>query len=350
MRTLWWEDGALWMIDQRKLPTEYEIVTLVDCHDVAQAIKEMVVRGAPAIGVAAAFGLALAAQESDSVSRQTLMPDLEVAARELLAARPTAVNLRWAVDRMMRVAREDTDADVDALKHRLLAEAQALADEDVDINRRIGHNGAALIHDGSRVLTHCNTGALATVDYGTALGVIRAAVEQGKQVSVLADETRPLFQGARLTAWELMRDGIPVTLIADSAAGHFLRRREVDIVLVGADCIAANGDVVNKIGTYNLAVLAKENEVPFYSVAPVSTIDLSVPTGDDISIEERAAEEVTHIAGVQIAPDGVNVANPAFDVTPHRYVTAIVTENGIACPPFEFSLRRVVTQQERVGQ
>ena len=342
MRTVWWEGNAVKMIDQRRLPAEFEIVTWEDYQGVARGIKDMYVRGAPAIGAAAAFGLALAARNSRADSRESLLADLEHAYEALLATRPTAVNLRWALDRLMGVAREAEAPDVETIRARLIAEAQALADEDVAVNRRMGRHGADLIRDGGTVLTHCNAGALATVNYGTALGVVRAAVEQGKRVQVIADETRPRCQGARLTAWELMRDGIPVTLIADNAAGHFMHRGAVDIVLVGADRIAANGDVANKIGTYKVAVVAKENGIPFYAVAPTSTIDLSTPTGDDIPIEERDGEEVSCLGDIPLAPSGVRVANPAFDVTPHRYVTGIVTENGIAYPPFDLSLRRVV--------
>ena len=347
MRTVWWDDGSVKMIDQRKLPTVCEIVSWRDYHGVARSIKEMYIRGAPAIGAAAAFGLALAAQGSPASSYEDLLADLERAHQTLLATRPTAVNLQWAVDRLMTVAQEAAGNDVATVKARVLAEAQALADEDVAINRRMGFHGASLIRDGDTVLTHCNAGALATVDYGTALGVIRAAVEQGKRIEVLADETRPRCQGARLTAWELMRDGIPVTLIVDNASGYFMRLGRVQLVLVGADRVAANGDVANKIGTYKLAVLAKENGIPFYCVAPTSTIDLSTLEGDDIPIEERDPAEVTHVDGVALAPLGVKVANPAFDVTPHRYVTAIVTENGIAYPPFDISLRHMVQDAGR---
>ena len=341
MRSLWWEDDALQMIDQRKLPADCEVVTWLDHQGVARGIKEMYIRGAPAIGVAAAFGLVLAARNSQAHTCRELVSDLDRAYDVLNATRPTAVNLRRGLDRIMGVAREMLEEEPVKVSRRLLAEAQAMAEEDVDINRRMGFHGAALLQDGDTVLTHCNTGALATAGFGTALGVIRAAVEQGKQLHVVADETRPQEQGARLTAWELMRDGIPVTLIVDGAAGYFMRRGEVNLVLVGADRVAANGDVANKIGTYSVAVLARENGVPFYVVAPVSTVDLSVVAGDDIPIEERDAEEVTHLGGVMLAPEGVKVANPAFDVTPHRYVTGIVTENGIAYPPFDLSLQRV---------
>ena len=343
MRSVWWEDGALKMIDQRKLPAEFEVVSWTDYQGVARGIKEMYVRGAPAIGVAAAFGLALAAINSPATTYGEMVADLEQARSILLATRPTAVNLRYGLEQVMGVvARQLPGEEPAAVTERLLLEAQSLADEDIATNRRMGAHGAALIVDGDTVLTHCNTGALATAGFGTALGVIRSAVEQGKRLRVLVDETRPREQGARLTAWELLHDSIPATLIVDSAAGHFMRRGEVALALVGADRVAANGDVANKIGTYQVAVLARENSVPFYVVAPTSTIDLSVPTGDEIPIEEREPEEVTHIAGIAIAPEGVDVANPAFDVTPHRYIAGIVTENGIARPPYTSSLPSAV--------
>ena len=342
MRSIEWHNGKVRMIDQRLLPAEFRLVEYADYRAVAQAIHTMVIRGAPAIGAAAAFGMALAARESCARDRAGLLADLHAAAETLRAARPTAVNLSWAVARLLR--RAETESDPAVVPGALLAEAQALADEDVLINRRLGEHGTALIRDGDTILHHCNTGALATVDYGTALGVIRTAHEQGKRVHVLVDETRPRLQGARLTAWELQQLDIPFTLIADNAAGHFMRIGQVDIVLVGADRVAANGDVANKIGTYKLAVVAQANGIPFYPCVPTSTVDLSLPTGDDIPIEERPAEEITGITceGQPIVPEGVHVANPAFDVTPHRYVTGIVTENGIAYPPFEVSLQQVL--------
>jgi len=345
MRTVEWIDGRVWMIDQRKLPLELVVVEFDDYRDVARAIQNMTIRGAPAIGAAAAFGLALAAQHSRAAGRDGLLADLEVADQTLSATRPTAVNLSWAVKRMMRVAQAAQAAEPGEIVSALIAEAQCIADEDVAVNRRMGAHGAALIQDGFNILTHCNAGSLATVDYGTALAVVRTAHEQGKRIHVWVDETRPRLQGARLTAWELMQAGIPMTLIADNVSGHLLRTGRVDIVLVGSDRTAANGDVANKIGTYKLAVLARENGVPFYPVVPTSTIDLSLSNGDQIPIEERDAREVTHVDGCQIAPDGVRVLNLAFDVTPHRYVTGIVTENGIAYPPFTSSLRRMVHEQ-----
>jgi methylthioribose-1-phosphate isomerase len=341
MRSVEWHDAKVRMIDQRLLPAEFRLVEYEDYRQVAQAIHAMVIRGAPAIGAAAAFGMALAARASQARDRDRLLLDLDEAGKVLCAARPTAVNLSWAVARLLR--RAEAEPDPAAIPDALLAEAQALADEDVQINRRLGEHGAALVQDGDTILHHCNTGALATVDYGTALGVIRAAHEQGKQIHVLVDETRPRLQGARLTAWELQQLGVPFTLIADNAAGHFMRTGQVDIVLVGADRVAANGDVANKIGTYKLAVVAQANGIPFYSCVPTSTVDLSLSTGDEIPIEERAAEEVTGVVyqGQSVAPEGVRVANPAFDVTPHRYITGIVTEHGIVYPPFGVNLRKV---------
>jgi len=343
MRTIEWDPGGrVKMVDQRKLPLEFVVVEFDDYRDVARSIKEMYIRGAPAIGAAAAFGLALAARQSQATGREGLLSDLETAADVLRATRPTAVNLFWAADRMLRTAQTSTQVEVDGIIQDLIDEAQRIADEDVEINRRMGAHGATLVEDGFNILTHCNAGALATVDYGTALAVIRAAHEGGKKIHVWVDETRPRLQGARITAWELMNEGIPMTLIADNVAGHLMRTGQVDIVFVGSDRTAANGDVANKIGTYKLGVLAKENGIPFYPVVPTSTIDLSVPTGDDIPIEERDAQEVTHVGDCQIAPEGVRVLNVAFDVTPHRYVTGIVTENGIAYPPFTQSLKRMV--------
>jgi methylthioribose-1-phosphate isomerase len=342
MRTIEWQAGTVRLIDQRKLPHELAVEEYTDYRDVARAIREMYIRGAPAIGAAAAFGLALAAQHSQATTREGLVDDLKAASDVLRATRPTAVNLFWALERLWHRLEILSEANPEEITAALIAEACALADEDVEINRRMGAHGAALIRDRFNILTHCNAGALATVDYGTALGVIRAAHEAGKRIHVWVDETRPRLQGARLTAWELMHAGIPLTLIADNVAGHLMRTGQVDIVVVGSDRTAANGDVANKIGTYKLAVLAKENGVPFYAVVPTSTIDLSLAVGDEIPIEERDPQEVTHVGGCQIAPDGVPVRNVAFDVTPHRYVTGIVTENGIAYPPFEVSLRSMV--------
>jgi methylthioribose-1-phosphate isomerase len=342
MRSVEWHNAKVRMIDQRLLPAEFRLVAYDDYRDVARAIRAMVIRGAPAIGAAAGFGMALAARQSRAQSREELLADLRAAGDDLCAARPTAVNLSWAVARLLR--RAETEPDAATIPGALLAEAQALADEDVETNRRLGVHGAALIRDGDTILHHCNTGALATVDYGTALGVIRAAHEQGKRIHVLVDETRPRLQGARLTAWELQQLDIPFTLIADNASGHFMRTGQVDIVLVGADRVAANGDVANKIGTYKLAVVAQANGIPFYPCVPTSTVDLSLPSGDDIPIEEREEDEITGITyqGQPAVPEGVQVANPAFDVTSHAYITGIVTESGIAYPPFDVSLRQVM--------
>lgn len=342
MRSIEWHNGTVRMIDQRLLPTAFEMLECKNHEEVAEAIRDMAIRGAPAIGAAAAFGMALAAHQCTAEEREEMLTHLRAAAETLGAARPTAVNLSWALTRMMEEAENEEDAA--AIRHKLLESAQALADEDVEINRRLGEHGAALVQDGDTILHHCNTGALATVDYGTALGVIRTAHEQGKEIHVLVDETRPRLQGARLTTWELQQLDVPFTLIADNAAGHFMRSGQVDIVLVGADRVAANGDVANKIGTYKLALAAQDNGIPFYPCVPTSTVDLSLPSGDAIPIEERSGEEIREVTyrGQAIAPEGVRVANPAFDVTPHRLVTGIVTENGIAYPPLVLNLRRMV--------
>ncbi|MBK8984789.1 MAG: S-methyl-5-thioribose-1-phosphate isomerase [Chloroflexi bacterium] len=347
MRTVFWNDNndTVNLIDQRKLPWEFEVATYDDYHAVASAITEMVVRGAPAIGATAAFGMALAARQSQATDRLALLRDLEEAAKVLNAARPTAVNLSWAVARLLRAASEELTS-ADNVRDHLLAVAQQIADDDVALNKRMAAYGAELISDGDTILHHCNTGALAAVDWGTALGVIFTAHEQGKQIHVLVDETRPRLQGARLTAWELHQRGIPFDLIADNAAGHFMRTGQVNIVLVGSDRTAANGDVANKIGTYKLAVVAKENGVPFYPVVPTSTIDLNLAHGDLIPIEERDAEEVLTVFGHAIAPTNYSARNPAFDVTPHRYVTGIVTEAGIVYPPFVKNLRLAVEQEQ----
>ena len=350
MRTVFWDydRNLMRMIDQRLLPFETVVPDYDNYEAVADAIRDMVVRGAPAIGAAAAFGMVLAAQQSRATDRVGLLRDVEAAARYLEAARPTAVNLAWAVRRQLRVATNEELETADDVRAALLAEAQRLADEDVALNRRMGYYGAELIADGDTILHHCNTGALATVDWGTALGVIFAAHEQGKRIHVLVDETRPRLQGARLTAWELKERGIPFDLIADNAAGHFMRRGDVKLVLVGSDRTAANGDVANKIGTYQLGVLAKENGVPFYPVVPTSTIDLDLPTGDLIPIEERGMDEVLRVIDTAIAPAGITARNPAFDVTPHRYVTGIVTEAGIVYPPFEKNLHAAVARAREI--
>jgi methylthioribose-1-phosphate isomerase len=347
LNTLEWRDGALILIDQRRLPGDLVYETCADVDAVARAISELRVRGAPAIGVSAAYGLVIAANASRAETLPELRRDVEAAAAQLRATRPTAVNLGWALDETLRAL--DGASDVRAARAALAAKADQLAREDLAACRRIGDNGAPLIPPGARVLTHCNAGALATVGYGTALGVIRSAHAQGRLSEVLVDETRPVLQGARLTAWELVREGIPATLIADGAAAHYMARGRVDAVVVGADRIAANGDVANKIGTYGLAVLAHAHGIPFYVAAPVSTLDLSIVSGEHIPIEERAAEEVTTIGGQRIAPEGVRVGNPAFDVTPARYVTAIVTERGVAEAPYEASLRALLEAASAVA-
>ncbi len=346
MRTVSWnpEGPSVQMIDQRLLPGELSLLQLDSPEQVAEAIRGMAVRGAPAIGAAAAFGLALAAAKSEATSTDGLLTELNRAAETLRTARPTAVNLSWALDRLMQRARDDPKTGLEALRELVRREAQRLADEDVEINKRIGEHGATLIQPGDTVIHHCNTGALATVDYGTALGVIRTAHEQGKAIHVLVDETRPRLQGARLTAWELDQYGIEHAIISDNAAGYFLSTGAVASVFVGADRVAANGDVANKIGTYMLALAAHDNKVPFYAVVPTSTIDLSVPSGSDIPIEEREAEEVLNLtrAGFPIAPKGSQARNPAFDITPHRLITAIITEIGIIHPPYSVGLVRAV--------
>ena len=334
-----WANGRLRLLDQTRLPTEEVWLELDDFREVAAAIKEMRVRGAPAIVVTAAYGVALAAQHLHAPDMPSFLAELERAIDTLGATRPTAVNLFWALRRMRAVAH--TASSPNEARALLLAEALAIQTQDVQANRQMGRFGAGLIPDGATVLTHCNAGALATAGYGTALAVIRAAREAGKHIRVMADETRPLLQGARLTAWELARDGIETTLIADTMAGSFMRRGQITCVVVGADRIAANGDVANKIGTYQVAVLAREHGIPFYVAAPISTLDLSLASGDDIPIEERRGDEVTHFGGAQTAPDGIAVANPAFDVTPAKYITAIITERGIARAPYEDSLREL---------
>jgi len=326
------------MIDQTRLPNEEIYVTCRSYTEVAEAIRSMVIRGAPAIGVAAAMGVAIGIARADP---EGLDAQMEKISAELAATRPTAVNLFWAIDRMNRLYRECRHLAWEEIRDRMIAEARLVRTEDIEINNAIGRHGAPLVPDGKTVLTHCNAGALATAGYGTALGVIRAAVEAGKDIDVFADETRPFLQGARLTVWELQHDGIRATLITDNMAGHFLHSGRIGCVVVGADRIAANGDVANKIGTYSVAVLAKENNVPFYVAAPISTLDLSLPNGEHIPIEQRGAAEVTHVFGVRVAPVGTAVQNPAFDVTPHRYVTGIITERGVARAPFEQSLREL---------
>jgi methylthioribose-1-phosphate isomerase len=335
-------NGSCQMLDQRLLPAEEVWLDYRDYQGVAEAIRSMVVRGAPAIGVAAAIGAWFGARDIATESSETFFAEFEKICDVLAATRPTAVNLCWALERMKSFARANLDRSVMELKIGLEFEALAITQEDEQLCRKLGRQGESLIPDGARVLTHCNAGALATGGYGTALGVIRAAVEAGKKVAVIADETRPFLQGSRLTAWELQKDNIPVTLICDNMAGYLMSKGEIDCVIVGADRIAANGDVANKIGTYTVAVLAREHNLPFYVAAPISTIDLSLADGSLIPIEERDAREITHLGDRQLAPEGIAVRNPAFDVTPHRLVTAIITERGVARGDYRQQLAELV--------
>jgi methylthioribose-1-phosphate isomerase len=338
--TIEWKDDAVVMIDQRKLPASEVYVTCKTANEVAKAIKTMVIRGAPAIGVAAAMGIAVGLTRSRATGTKQFTTEFQKTCELMAGTRPTAVNLFWAIERMKKAfaAAAHDGQSVDEIKRKLVAEARAIHDEDVQSCRTMGAHGATLVPSSARILTHCNAGALATAGYGTALGVIRAAAEQGKTIAVLADETRPFLQGARLTAWELVRDGIDTTVITDNMAGAMMRLGEVDLVVVGADRIAANGDVANKIGTYSVAVLAKEHGIPFYVAAPLSTVDLNTPDGSGIPIEERNEREVTHVGANRLTPEGARIRNPAFDVTPSQYVTAIITERGIARAPFSESL------------
>ncbi|HXT33786.1 MAG TPA: S-methyl-5-thioribose-1-phosphate isomerase, partial [Vicinamibacterales bacterium] len=335
------QDDVIVMVDQRKLPGQEIYVRCRTAPEVAKAIRTMVIRGAPAIGVAAAMGIAVGMRRSSAKGTRDFAVEFQKTCDLMAATRPTAVNLFWAIDRMKRVFAEGAQSGESPAEilSRLDREAQAIHDEDVANCRAMGGHGAAMVPDGARVLTHCNAGALATAGYGSALGVIRAAVEQGKKIAVFADETRPFLQGARLTAWELVRDGINTTVITESMAGPLMRQGEIDIVVVGADRIAANGDTANKIGTYTVAVLAHEHRIPFYVAAPLSTIDLSTPDGDHIPIEERDQREVSHLGSSRLTPEGAHIRNPAFDVTPHRYITGIITERGILRPPYAESLK-----------
>ena len=337
------------MIDQRKLPASEIYVTCRTANDVARAITTMIIRGAPAIGVAAAMGIALGMRKSRATGTKQCATEFQKTCDLMAGTRPTAVNLFWAIDRMKRTFTEAAQAggSVAEITNRLEAEAQAIHDEDVASCRAMGTHGATLVPDSATILTHCNAGALATAGYGTALGVIRAAVEQGKKIAVLADETRPFLQGARLTAWELVKDGIDTTVIADSMAGTIMRSGEIDLVVVGADRIAANGDVANKVGTYSVAVLAREHGIPFYVAAPISTIDLQTADGSGIPIEERNAREVTHVGSSRLTPAAARIRNPAFDVTPAKFITAIITERGIARPPYDSSLRELCRTPKR---
>jgi methylthioribose-1-phosphate isomerase len=349
IQTLEWTDAGVRFIDQTKLPTEETYVTCTTYEQVADVIRNMVVRGAPAIGVAAAMGIALGVQHSPARNISDLSKDFDHIGEVIGKTRPTAVNLFWAIGRMRNKFDQIRTKPLNEIKQALIDEAKRMHAEDIAANQAMGRHGATLMPSNGGVLTHCNAGALATCGYGTALGVIRTAVEQGKKLHVYADETRPFLQGSRLTAWELMKDGIPTTVISDNMAGAMMRQGKIGAIVVGADRIAANGDVANKIGTYTVAVLAKEHGIPFYVAAPFSTIDLDTSDGSQIPIEQRNVREVTHIAGRQMVPDGVEVENPAFDVTPSNYVTAIITERGVARAPYQESLRNLAEQQLALG-
>jgi len=344
IKTIEWTDSGVVMLDQKLLPAEEVYRTYTGHLEVAEAIRGMVIRGAPAIGIAAAMGIALGIKNAGPSSAEEMDEIFERICEDIQSTRPTAVNLFWAAERMKAVYRRTRPQGIQAIRTALIRESILMHAEDIEANRRLGRWGQELIPADACVLTHCNAGALATAGYGTALGVIRAAVEAGKSIQVFADETRPFLQGARLTAWELEKDGIPVTVITDNMAGYFMQKRKIDCVVVGADRIAGNGDVANKIGTYSVAVLAKENGIPFFVAAPISTLDLSIPDGTRIPIEERDPEEVRKIKGIPLMPENVGVANPAFDVTPNRYISAIITERGIARPPFEKSLRELAAE------
>ncbi|MZH45662.1 MAG: S-methyl-5-thioribose-1-phosphate isomerase [Nitrospinae bacterium] len=345
IKTIEYVDGVVRMIDQTRLPSEKVFVDCKTIEDVEHAIKTMIIRGAPAIGVAAAMGVSLGADTINASSFDEFYAVMEKQCNKLGKSRPTAVNLAWAIKRMKRVAQDSKNLPVPELKSRLKEEALTILTEDISINESMGKHGQTLVENGNVILTHCNAGALATAGFGTALGVIRASVNAGKNINVLANETRPFLQGARLTAWELKEDNIPVKLITDNMCGFFMKNGEVDLVVVGADRIAGNGDIANKIGTYMVAVLAKENNIPFYVAAPVSTLDLSLTSGDEIPIEERSAEEVVNINKKRIAPEDIDVAHPAFDITPNELVTAIITEQGIAHPPFTESLKAMAQKK-----
>lgn len=339
--TVEWHDNEVRMIDQRKLPAKVQWYTCRGYRDVITAIKKMVIRGAPAIGVAAAMGLALGAVSIRQKSYGVFLSNFLKIADEMAEARPTAVNLRWAVERMTRLVKSWSDRPVHEIVQGLRIESERVLKEDIDINKQIGRNGQSLVPGKASILTHCNAGSLATGGYGTALGVIRAAHEAGKEIKVIADETRPWLQGLRLTSFELMEDAIPVCVIADNAAGSLMRRKMVDMVITGADRIAANGDVANKIGTYQVAVLARENGIPFYVAAPLSTIDIGIKEGDMIPVEERDPGEICRIGNRQIGPPGIESLNPAFDITPARYVTALITEKGVVRPPYKTAIKRL---------
>ncbi len=344
IKTLEWTDEGVRFIDQTKLPTEEVYVTCKDYEEVATAIRDMIVRGAPAIGVAAAMGFALGVRDAEGDHVAELRGQFDQICDTMGETRPTAVNLFWAIRRMQDRFEQVNELPVAQIKQAMITEAQRMYLEDIAANETMGRNGAVLLPSSGGVLTHCNAGALATCGYGTALGVIRAAVEAGKKIHVFADETRPFLQGSRLTAWELVKDNIPTTVISDNMAGAMMRQGKIGAVIVGADRIAANGDVANKIGTYTVAVLAKEHGIPFYVAAPWSTVDLETPDGSKIPIEQRSSKEVTHIAGKQMTPNGVKIENPAFDVTPNHYVTAIITERGVAKAPYSDSLKSLAGQ------
>ncbi len=339
-----WVDGVVKMLDQRLLPDEVVYLDFVQCEEIATAIQQMVIRGAPAIGIAAGFGLALTAIHSLASEKSVFVSELNQAADVLKKSRPTAVNLFWAINRILRLANSTDELDINLLKQIIISEAQNIADEDIQMNKKMAMNGQQFIPEHANLFHHCNTGALATGGYGTALGVIRAAYENGKIIHVYVDETRPRLQGARLTSWELKQLGIPHTVIVDGASGYFMRNNRIDACLVGCDRIASNGDVANKIGTYNLALVAYAHGVPFYSVGPTTTIDLSIAKGEDIPIEERSDREITHIGETQITPDGIKVANPAFDITPAKYITAIITDAGVVYPPYEVNLKKIINE------
>ena len=341
IKTIFWKDDAVVMIDQKALPHEERVLRLTDYKDVIAAIKDLTIRGAPAIGVAAAMGIALGTLHLAASSKEDFKLRFYEICDQFSRTRPTARNLFWAIERMKKTFDEAIAGSPDQIKRVLVEEAMHICEEDIAINGKIGINGRSLIQDGDKILTHCNAGALATAGCGTALGVVRAAWEEGKKIHVFVDETRPVLQGARLTAWELMKEKIPATLIADNMAGFLMKQGRISKVIVGADRIAANGDVANKIGTYSLAVLAKEHSIPFYVAAPLSTIDVSLRNGDEIPIEERIAEEITTIRGIRVAPEGVHVYNPAFDVTPNHYITAIITEAGVVFPPYQEGIGKI---------
>jgi methylthioribose-1-phosphate isomerase len=348
IQTLEWTKSGVVFIDQTKLPTEEVYVTCTTHQQVADVIRNMVVRGAPAIGVAAAMGIALGVKNSKAGNGADLKKDFDQICEAIRQTRPTAVNLFWAIRRMTEKFESLRIRPIPQIQRALIEESQRMHAEDIAANQAMGRHGATLMPSSGGVLTHCNAGALATAGYGTALGVIRAAVEAGKKIHVYADETRPFLQGSRLTAWELMKDGIPTTVISDNMAGVMMQQGKIGAIVVGADRIAANGDVANKVGTYTVAVLAKEHRIPFYVAAPISTVDLATPDGSKIPIEQRNAREVTHIAGKQMVPDGVEIENPAFDVTPSKYVTAIITERGIARAPYEESLLELAEASNRL--